>query len=155
MNWSIQATVSLARFPKVLPAAWNMSSSAPVAPMAISSARKPPARSWPGLRYGEGTLYTKNAGLHQSYWQGPSMGWDFGGEGARTMMLVYNLRNVSDMYRYYGGVNGSAYVVGGFGVSFFANSPVMVAPIQSGVGARLGVNAGYLKFTRRPTWNPF
>ena len=108
-----------------------------------------------GLRYGEGTLYTKNAGLHQSFWQGPSIGWDFGGEGARTMMLIYNLRSVSDMYRYYGGVNGSAYVVGGFGVSFFANSPVMVAPIQSGVGARLGVNAGYLKFTRRPTWNPF
>ncbi len=108
-----------------------------------------------GLRYGEGTLYTKNAGIHRSYWQGPSIGWDFGGEGSRTMMLVYNLNSVQDLYRYYGGVNGSAYAIAGLGVSFFANRRVILAPIRSGVGARLGVNAGYLKLTARPTWNPF
>jgi len=28
-------------------------------------------------------------------------------------------------------------------------------PIRTGVGARLGVNVGYLKLTRSPTWNPF
>ena len=44
-----------------------------------------------GLRYGEGALYTKNAGDLKVYWQGPSLGWDIGGEGDRTMMLVYNL----------------------------------------------------------------
>ena len=44
-----------------------------------------------GLRYGEGTLYTKNAGDLRVFWQGPSLGFDVGGEGARTMMLVYNL----------------------------------------------------------------
>ena len=34
-----------------------------------------------GLTYGEGTLYTKNAGDHKVFWQGPSLGWDFGGNG--------------------------------------------------------------------------
>lgn len=108
-----------------------------------------------GLRYGEGTLYTKNAGNHRVYWQGPSVGFDFGAEGTRTMILVYNLQSVDDLYRHFGGVNGSAYFVAGVGVSFLTNQPVIVAPIRSGVGARLGVNVGYLKMTRKPTWNPF
>ena len=108
-----------------------------------------------GLRYGEGTLYTKNAGMHRVYWQGPSIGWDFGGEGSRTMTLVYNLPSVPELYKYYGGVNGSAYMIAGLGVSFFANNNVILAPIRSGVGARLGANVGYLKLTAYPTWNPF
>ena len=108
-----------------------------------------------GLRYGEGTLYTKNAGMHRVYWQGPSIGWDFGGEGSRTMTLVYNLPSVPELYKYYGGVNGSAYMIAGLGVSFFANNNVILAPIRSGVGARLGANVGYLKLTAHPTWNPF
>ena len=108
-----------------------------------------------GLRYGEGTLYTKNAGMHRVYWQGPSIGWDFGGEGSRTMMLVYNLPSVPELYKYYGGVNGSAYMIAGLGVSFFGNNNVILAPIRSGIGARLGANVGYLKLTAHPTWNPF
>src|SRR3954462_4917138 len=36
-----------------------------------------------GLRYGEGTLYTKNAGDLRVFWQGPSIGWDIGGDGDR------------------------------------------------------------------------
>ena len=35
-----------------------------------------------GLRFGEGTLYTRNAGDMKVYWQGPTLGWDFGGDGA-------------------------------------------------------------------------
>ena len=108
-----------------------------------------------GLRYGEGTLYTKNAGDLRVYWQGPSVGLDWGGDGARTMMLVYNLPAVSAIFRRYGGINGSAYVIGGFGFTALANDDVIVAPIRSGVGARLGVNLGYLKFTAQSTWNPF
>lgn len=108
-----------------------------------------------GLRYGEGSLNTKNAGVHKVYWQGPSIGWDVGGDGARTMMLVYNLNSVDDIYRYYGGVNGSAYLVAGFGVSAYSSHEVLIAPIRSGVGARLGINIGYLKMTRQATWNPF
>lgn len=108
-----------------------------------------------GLRYGEGTLYTRDQGQLKVFWQGPSIGWDFGGEGSRTMMLVYNLPSVSAVFNRFVGVAGSVYVVGGFGITALANDPVLVVPVRSGVGARLGVNVGYLKFTDQPTWNPF
>ena len=107
-----------------------------------------------GLRYGDGVLYTKNAGDLKVYWQGPSVGWDFGGEGARTMMLVYNLPATEAIYERFGGVDGSAYFVGGFGMTALTNANVVVVPIRSGVGLRLGANVGYLKFTPKPTWNP-
>jgi hypothetical protein len=108
-----------------------------------------------GLTYGEGTLYTKNAGDHKVFWQGPSLGWDFGGEGSRVMMLVYNLDDVGNLYNRYGGVSGSAYVVAGVGFNVLKNNNVLLVPIRTGVGARLGVNLGYLKLTERATWNPF
>jgi hypothetical protein len=108
-----------------------------------------------GLRYGEGTLYTKDAGAHKVYWQGPSIGYDFGGEGSKTMVLVYNLRDPREIYERYAGVQGSAYIVGGIGIQFQAHGNVTLAPIRSGIGLRLGANVGYLKYTREPTWNPF
>jgi len=108
-----------------------------------------------GLRYGEGRLYTKDAGVHKVFWQGPSVGYDFGGEGSKTMVLVYNLRDPSDIYKRYGGVQGSAYLVGGVSVQLQKNEHVTLAPIRSGIGLRLGANVGYLKYTRSPTWNPF
>lgn len=114
-----------------------------------------------GLRYGEGTLYTKNEGSHQVFWQGPSIGWDVGGDGNRTMMLVYDLDRAEGIYRRFAGVNGSAYLVGGLGMTVLghnirgANRTMHVVPIRTGIGARLGVNVGYLKFTPQPTWNPF
>lgn len=108
-----------------------------------------------GLRYGEGTLYTKDAGQHRVYWQGPSVGYDFGGEGSKTMVLVYNLRDPADIYHRFGGVQGSAYLVGGVSIQFQKYGDVVLAPIRSGIGLRLGANIGYLKYTRAPTWNPF
>jgi hypothetical protein len=108
-----------------------------------------------GLRYGEGMLYTKNAGDRKVFWQGPSLGFDWGGEGARTMMLVYNLPSVDAIYDRFGGIDGSAYFVGGFGMTALTANNIIVVPIRSGVGLRLGANIGYLKFTPRPTWNPF
>jgi hypothetical protein len=108
-----------------------------------------------GLRYGEGLLYTRNAGQHRVFWQGPSLGFDVGGDGARTMMLVYNLPSTAAMYRRFVGVDGSAYLVGGFGMTAVMAEDMVVVPIRSGLGARLGVNVGYLKFTSEPTWNPF
>ena len=108
-----------------------------------------------GLRYGEGTLFTKNAGRHKVYWQGPSVGFDFGADGARTMILVYNLPAVPALFERYGGIEGSAYLVGGVGMTALARDTVVVVPIRSGVGLRLGVNLGYLKFSPEPTWNPF
>jgi hypothetical protein len=108
-----------------------------------------------GLRYGEGTLYTRNAGDLRVFWQGPSVGFDMGGEGARTMMLVYNLPRTSAVYQRFGGIDGSAYFIGGFGMTALAADNIVVVPIRSGVGLRLGANVGYLKFTPSPTWNPF
>jgi hypothetical protein len=91
-----------------------------------------------GLRYGEGTLYTKNAG-----------------DGARTMMLVYNLPSTGAIYQRFAGIDGSAYVIGGFGMTALTANNVVLVPIRSGIGLRLGANIGYLKFTPGATWNPF
>lgn len=108
-----------------------------------------------GLRYGEGTLYTRNAGDLRVFWQGPSIGFDWGGEGARTMILVYHLPSTEAIYQRFAGIDGSAYFVGGFGMTALGAGSIVLVPIRSGVGLRLGANIGYLHFTRAPTWNPF
>ena len=108
-----------------------------------------------GLRYGEGTLYTKNAGDLHVYWQGPSVGFDWGGDGARTMTLVYNLPATNAIYQRFGGIDGSAYIIGGFGMTALTANNIVLVPIRSGLGLRLGANIGYLKYTPRATWNPF
>jgi hypothetical protein len=110
-----------------------------------------------GLRYGEGTLYTKNAGDVRVFWQGPSLGFDAGADGARTMMLVYNMPQTEAIFDRFGGVAGSAYFVGGLGMTALTSGDgrMVVVPIRSGLGLRLGANVGYLKFTERATWNPF
>jgi hypothetical protein len=108
-----------------------------------------------GLRYGDGTLYTKNAGDRRVFWEGPTVGFDAGADGARTMMLVYNLPRTEAIFDRFGGIDGSAYFVGGLGMTALAANDVVLVPIRSGVGLRLGANLGYLKFTSRPTWNPF
>lgn len=108
-----------------------------------------------GLRYGEGTIYYKNGTVERIYWQGPSIGWDFGGNGSRVMTLVYGSSSPDDLYERFAGVEGSAYLIGGLGVNFQRYRQVTMAPIRTGVGARLGANIGYLKYTSRPTWNPF
>jgi hypothetical protein len=108
-----------------------------------------------GLRYGEGVLHTKNAGRRRVYWQGPSIGYDFGAEGSKTMILVYDMYSPDEIFYDYAGVGGQAYLVGGAGITFLKSGHVVMAPIRSGLGLRLGANVGYLKFTRQPTWNPF
>jgi hypothetical protein len=108
-----------------------------------------------GLRYGDGKLYTRNAGDLRVFWQGPSIGFDAGADGARTMMLIYNLPQVGAIFDRFGGINGSAYVIGGFGMTALTANNIVVVPIRSGIGLRLGANLGYLKFTESPTWNPF
>jgi hypothetical protein len=110
-----------------------------------------------GLRYGDGTLYTKNAGDARVYWQGPTIGVDAGADGARTMMLVYNLPRTDAIFDQFGGIAGSAYFVAGLGMTALtsAHNDMVVVPIRSGLGLRLGYNVGYVKFTAGPTWNPF
>ena len=108
-----------------------------------------------GLRYGEGTIYYKNGTKKHIFWQGPSIGWDFGGDGSRTMTLVYGSLSPEDLYTRFGGVEGSAYLIGGLGVNFQRKDQITLAPIRTGIGARLGANVGYLKYTPKATWNPF
>jgi len=108
-----------------------------------------------GLRYGDGILYTKNAGDRQVFWEGPSVGFDAGGDGARTMMLVYNLPATDAIFQRFAGIDGSAYFVGGLGMTALTANNIVVVPIRTGVGLRLGANLGYLKFTPEKTWNPF
>ena len=110
-----------------------------------------------GLRYGDGTLYTKDAGDLRVFWQGPTIGVDLGADGARTMMLVYNLPRANAIYQQFNGIAGAAYFVAGLGMTALTSGDehMVVVPIRSGLGLRLGYNVGYLKFTTGPTWNPF
>jgi hypothetical protein len=99
-----------------------------------------------GLRYGEGTLYTRNAGQRRVFWQGPSLGFDVGGDGARTMMLVYNLPAVEALYTRFVGLNGSVYLVGGFGLTAVATVLSGLAPLpladEGSVGYRAASQTG-------------
>src|SRR5262245_9116092 len=108
-----------------------------------------------GLRYGKGTLYVRAGSTQKIYWHGPSLGTDVGADGSKTMFLIYRLKNPDDIYASFAGVDGSAYFVGGVGATLVTNGNVIVAPIRSGVGLRLGANIGYLRFTSHSTWNPF
>jgi hypothetical protein len=108
-----------------------------------------------GVRYGTGTVYLRNGGTQKVFWHGPSLGIDVGGEGSKTLFLIYNLREPEQLFSNFTGVDGSAYLVGGVGARFVTNGSVIMAPIRSGVGLRLGANIGYIRFTPKQTWNPF
>jgi hypothetical protein len=108
-----------------------------------------------GVRYGDGTLYMRSGGSQKIYWHGPSVGADFGGAGSKTLFLIYKLTSPEELYSSFTGIDGSAYLVGGVGVTLVTNGAVVLAPIRSGVGLRLGANLGYLRFTPKATWNPF
>jgi hypothetical protein len=108
-----------------------------------------------GVRYGKGTFYLRAGGTQQIYWHGPSVGFDVGGEGSKTLFLIYRLTAPEDLYTAFTGIDGSAYLVGGVGATLVTNGSVVLAPIRSGIGLRLGANLGYLRFTPKGTWNPF
>ncbi|EJF83059.1 DUF1134 domain-containing protein [Bartonella rattimassiliensis] len=108
-----------------------------------------------GLTYGEGTVFSKSYGQHKVFWQGPSVGWDFGGQGSRLMILVYDLNSINNLWGRYGGISGSAYLIAGVGFHVLKYHNTLLIPIRTGIGARLGINIGYLKLTPKPTWNPF
>ncbi len=108
-----------------------------------------------GLRYGKGTLYLSTGGTMPVYWHGPSLGVDFGAAGSKVMFLVYRLREPDQLLPTFSSLDGQAYVAGGIGVTVMSNGDVQMAPFRAGVGLRLGASVGYVRFTRRPTWNPF
>jgi hypothetical protein len=108
-----------------------------------------------GLRYGSGTLYHKVEGQRPVYWTGPSVGFDAGANAGSTFVLVYNLYDSEDLYKRFPAGEGQAYFVGGFTASYLRYGHVVLIPIRMGVGLRLGVNAGYMKFSRKQKWMPF
>ncbi|MDX3911059.1 MAG: DUF1134 domain-containing protein [Sphingobium sp.] len=108
-----------------------------------------------GLRYGSGTLNHKVEGTRDVYWTGPSIGFDVGGNAGNTFVLVYNLYDTQDLYHRFPAGEGGAYFVGGFTASYLRWGKVVLIPIRLGVGYRLGVNAGYMKFTEKRNWLPF
>jgi hypothetical protein len=40
-------------------------------------------------------------------------------------------------------------------MTVMTNGKIDMTPIRSGIGLRLGASLGYLRFTAKPTWNPF
>lgn len=108
-----------------------------------------------GLRYGRGLLYMKGRPTMEVFWQGPSVGWDWGGNASRVFTLCYNLQYPDAIYRRFPGVEGSAYLVGGLGVNYQKADEITLAPIRAGVGLRLGANVGYLGYSRKRRWVPF
>ena len=108
-----------------------------------------------GLRYGSGTLYHKVEGQMPVHWTGPSVGFDIGGDGSKTFALVYNLNNTEDLFRRYPAAEGKAYLIGGFAANYLQRDDVVIVPIKLGVGWRLGINAGYLKFSKKGKILPF
>ncbi len=109
-----------------------------------------------GARYGNGLLYMKSETKPlQVYWQGPSVGFDLGGNASRVFILCYNLFYPDAIFRRIPGVDGSAYLVGGMGVNYLRGDGMTLAPIRAGVGLRLGASVGYLSFSRQRNILPF
>lgn len=102
-----------------------------------------------GLRYGEGEMVLKNGAKRKVYWQGPSIGFDAGGDAAKSFTLVYGMRNPEEIYKRYPGVDGSIYFVAGISVNYQRRGAVTLAPMRTGVGLRAGANAGYLKYSQK------
>ena len=108
-----------------------------------------------GVRYGSGTIHHGIEGDRAVHWTGPSVGFDFGADANKVFVLVYNLHDSQRIFRRYAAAEGNAYVVGGFTASYMRRGDVVLIPVRLGVGARLGVNAGYMNFSQKNRWLPF
>ncbi len=108
-----------------------------------------------GLRYGDGTLVMKNGSSRKVWWQGPSIGFDFGGNVAKVFVLVYHLPKTSSIFQRFPAVDGSFYYVGGVGINYQQRNHIVLAPIRLGVGLRAGASIGYMHYTPKKTYNPF
>lgn len=108
-----------------------------------------------GVRYGSGTLYHKVEGQKPVYWTGPSIGPDVGANAGSTFILVYNLYDTEDLYERFPAGEGQLYALGGFNASYVRKGDIVLIPIRVGGGLRVGVNAGYLRFSKKQRWLPF
>ena len=108
-----------------------------------------------GLRYGNGQLNAKTIETTKVYWQGPSIGFDVGGNAAKVFVLVYHLGELDDLFQRFPGVDGSFYFVAGLSVNYQKSGDIVLAPVRAGVGLRAGANVGYLHYSRKHSWLPF
>ena len=108
-----------------------------------------------GLRYGNGTLVMANGGSRRVWWEGPSIGFDFGGNVAKVFVLVYHLPRPSAIFQRFPAVDGSFYWVAGAGINYQQRNNIILAPIRLGVGLRAGASVGYMKYSPSKTYNPF
>jgi hypothetical protein len=124
-------------------------------PIAYIAGREASGAVGVGLRYGSGTMFHKIEGQRDVYWTGPSLGFDLGGNAGKTFVLVYNLYDSQNLYKRFPAGEGAAYFIGGFNASYLRRGDVVLIPIRLGVGYRLGINAGYMKFSEKRRWLPF
>ncbi len=108
-----------------------------------------------GLRYGDGTLHRKNGDTRKVHWQGPSVGFDAGGNASKVFVLIYHLKDNEEIYQRFPGVEGTFYFVAGVGVNYQQTGDIILAPIRTGIGLRAGAKVGYLHYTKKRSWNPF
>ncbi len=108
-----------------------------------------------GVRYGRGSLQMHSGPTREVFWQGPSVGFNVGGNAAKTFILIYNLADPDKIFQRFPGVEGSLYFIGGVGVHYVRSGDVTLAPVRFGVGWRQGASVGYMHFTREKTLNPF
>jgi hypothetical protein len=108
-----------------------------------------------GVRYGSGVMHHQIEGDRTVYWTGPSIGFDAGADANKVFVLVYNLHDSQDLFRRYPQAEGHAYFIGGFNAQYMRRGDVVLIPIRLGVGMRLGINAGYMRFSERNRWLPF
>ena len=108
-----------------------------------------------GVRYGSGTMRHQIEGDRLVYWTGPSLGFDFGADASKVFVLVYNLHDSQDLFKRFAAAEGHAYSLGGFTASYLRRGDVVLIPVRLGVGLRLGLNAGYMRFSEKNRWLPF
>ena len=60
-----------------------------------------------------------------------------------------------ELYERYPAGEGQAYAIGGMTASYLRKGDVVLIPIRVGAGLRLGINAGYMKFSKKQRWLPF
>ncbi len=107
-----------------------------------------------GVRYGEGTLNRKTGAVREVYWQGPTIGFDFGADASKMFILIYRLPDVDSLFQRFPAIDGSFYFIAGLGVNYQQCGQIIQAPIRTGVGLRAGVNVGYMHYTRKFSWIP-
>jgi len=107
-----------------------------------------------GVRYGNGTLKRKTGGGRKVYWQGPTIGFDFGADASKMFILIYHLPDTESLFQRFPAVDGSFYFIAGVGVNYQRSGGITQAPIRTGVGLRAGINIGYMHYTREHSWIP-